>query len=214
MADPPILVLGTFNRKKGEELVHLLTLPWLGVRTLAEMPRVEEVAETGDRFAANAALKAAGYARQLRSWTLGEDSGLEVEALDGAPGVFSARFSGPGATDETNNRLLLERLDGVPDARRAARYVCHMVLADPSGAIRAESQGTCRGRIIRRPRGTHGFGYDPLFEIPEYHRTFGELGPAAKAALSHRARAARQLRPALERLLGGGAASSQPRRRS
>lgn len=194
------VVVGTFNRKKGEELTALLALPRVELLTLADVPRVDEVVEDGDSFAANAALKAAGYARALGRWVLAEDSGIEVEALGGAPGVFSARFAGPKATDAENNRLLLDRLAGVPPERRQARYVCHIVLADPAGRPRAEGHGTCRGRIIEAPRGTHGFGYDPLFEIVEYHRTFAELGPAVKSVLSHRARAAAAIAPALERV--------------
>jgi len=135
---------------------------------------------------------------------LGEDSGLAVDALAGAPGVYSARFSGPGATDESNNRLLLEKLGKTPLEKRTAHYVCHATLADPAGTIQAQADGYCHGRIRFEPVGTGGFGYDPLFEIVEYHRTFGELGPAVKAALSHRARAIRQLIPAMLRLVDSG----------
>ena len=167
------------------------------------MPSAIEVEETGDTFAANAALKACGQARRLGRWTLGEDSGLVVDALHGEPGVYSARFSGAGATDESNNRLLLSRLAETPLERRAAHYVCHAVLSDPSGAIRAESEAECHGRIRFAPEGSGGFGYDPLFEVIEYHRTFGELGPVVKACLSHRARAIRALIPAILRLVDG-----------
>jgi XTP/dITP diphosphohydrolase len=160
--------------------------------------------QRAETFAANAGLKATQQAQHLGAWVLGEDSGLQVDALRGAPGVYSARFSGDGATDASNNRLLLEKLDGVPPAKRMAGYVCHMTLSDPDGNVRAESEAYCRGRIVLEPRGSHGFGYDPLFEVPEYHRTFGELGPIAKAVLSHRARAARRLIPALVELLDLG----------
>lgn len=198
--DPLSIVIGTFNRKKGEELAALLAVPRLELLTLADLPRVDEVVEDGDSFAANAALKAVGYARALGRWVLAEDSGIEVEALGGAPGIFSARLAGPKATDAQNNRFLLDRLAGVPPERRAARYVCHIVVADPDGRPRAEACGTCRGRITEAPRGTHGFGYDPLFEIVEYHRTFAELGPAVKSVLSHRARATAAIARALRRL--------------
>src|SRR4051794_25478264 len=186
------LVLGTHNRKKGIELLELLG-PW-GFRliTLADVPNSIEVEETGETFAANAALKACEQARHLKRWVLGEDSGLAVDALKGAPGVYSARFSGPNATDERNNQLLLEKLGDLPLERRTAHYVCHATLSDPDGNIRAESEGYCSGRIRHAHAGAGGFGYDPLFEIVEYHRTFGELGPAVKAALSHRARAIRE----------------------
>jgi XTP/dITP diphosphohydrolase len=124
---------------------------------------------------------------------LADDSGLEVDALGNAPGVYSARFAGPRATDEANNLLLLEKLSEVPLEKRMARYVCHVAVADPTGAIRAESHDVCGGRIRFEPTGTNGFGYDPLFEVVEYHRTFGELGPRVKQAISHRSRALRTI---------------------
>jgi XTP/dITP diphosphohydrolase len=197
-----MLVLGTTNRKKGLELAELLAPVGIPLRTLASFPDAIRVIERGDTFAANARLKAVEQSRQLGRWVLGEDSGLMVDALGGAPGVLSARYSGPEATDESNNRLLLERLAGVPVGRRTARYVCHMAVSDPSGTIRAESEGCCRGRILFEPRGRHGFGYDPLFEIVEYHRPFAELGLRVKAHLSHRARAAARLLPQLIELAG------------
>jgi XTP/dITP diphosphohydrolase len=139
---------------------------------------------------------------------LGEDSGLAVHALGGAPGVYSARFSGAGATDEKNNALLLEKLAGLPLEERTAHYVCYAALSDPAGNVRAESQGICRGRILLEPAGSGGFGYDPLFEVVELHRTFGELSPAVKAVLSHRSRAIRQLVPQLIALVQSGACTS------
>jgi XTP/dITP diphosphohydrolase len=193
----PLLVIGSANRKKGQELAELFAAVGLPIKTLADFPRAIEVPEDGATSAENAARKAAQHAQHLRHWVLADDSGLVVDALGGEPGVRSARFSGPGATDASNNRLLLERLAGLPLDQRTARFVCRMALADPSGAIRAESEGVCRGRIAFEPRGDGGFGYDPLFEIVEYQRTFGELHPAVKAVLSHRARAARQMIPRL-----------------
>ena len=204
MPDKPLLVLGTGNRKKGRELASLLAPVGLELRTLAEFPEAIEVVEDGETFAANAALKAVQQAKHLGRWVLAEDSGLEVVALDGRPGVYSARYSGTKATDESNNRKLLDELADVPLARRTAGYVCHMTLADPMGNVKAESQGTCRGRIVFELRGTSGFGYDPLFEIVEYHHTFAELGDLAKATLSHRARAARRLVPDLMALVDSG----------
>jgi XTP/dITP diphosphohydrolase len=194
------IVLGTHNRKKGEEMQALLRPAGVRIETLAAYPRAIEVVEDGETFLDNARKKAVEQARHLDRWVLAEDSGLLVDAIDGAPGVYSARFSGPDADDESNNRLLLERLDGVPNERRGAGYLCQMVLADPGGEVRAESRGTCRGRITTEPRGTGGFGYDPLFELLEYHRTFGQMSPAAKSVLSHRARAAADLLPQLFRL--------------
>jgi XTP/dITP diphosphohydrolase len=197
-----MFVLGTTNRKKGLELAGLLAPVGIELRTLDDFANALDVAEVGDTFAANAALKATEQARHLGHWVLAEDSGLMVDALGGAPGVFSARYSGPGATDESNNRLLLNELGNTPIERRTARYVCHMTLSDPLGNIRAESEAYCRGRILFEPQGTHGFGYDPLFEIVEYHCSFGQLGPLVKACLSHRARAARRLIPRVIELRG------------
>jgi len=204
MSSTPLLVLGTGNRNKCKELRKLLAPVGLQLRGLADYPNAIEVVEDGDTFAANAALKAVGQARNLGLWVLAEDSGLSVDALDGAPGVFSARFSGPKATDESNNRLLLERLGQTSPEKRAARFVCHMTLSDPTGTIRAESEAYCRGRILFEPRGEHGFGYDPLFEIVEYHQPFAQLGPHVKAHLSHRARAAQALVPQLAQLVDTG----------
>ncbi len=198
-----LLVLGTSNRKKGQELGRLLARVGVELRTLADYPQALDVVEDGDTFAANAALKATEQARHLGQWVLADDSGLMVDALDGAPGVFSARYSGPGATDTSNNQKLLEILRDVPLEKRGARFVCHICVADPSGAVRGESAASCRGRILFASSGSSGFGYDPLFEIVEYHRTFGELSPLVKAHLSHRARAAARIVPRLIELFGG-----------
>jgi XTP/dITP diphosphohydrolase len=199
-----ILVLGTRNRKKLGELVELLAPFGLELKTLAEFPNSLEVEETGDSFAANAALKATIQAKHLGKWVLGEDSGLAVDALGGEPGIYSARFSGEGATDEKNNDRLLSKLRDVPLASRTAHYVCSAALSDPAGNVRATSEGICRGRILFDRAGGGGFGYDPLFEVVECHRTFGELAPAVKAVLSHRSRAMRGLVPQLERLVASG----------
>ena len=196
-----LLVLGTRNREKGIELAELVIPLGIEVLTLVDLPESIEVEETGETFGENAAAKGVQQSRHLHRWVLGEDSGLSVDALGGAPGVYSARFSGPGATDELNNQLLLEKLGKTPLEKRTAHYTCHATLADPDGNVRAEAEGHCHGRIRFERAGTGGFGYDPLFEVVEYHCTFGELGPAVKAALSHRARAIRQLLPEMQRLI-------------
>ena len=204
MSSVRLLVLGTRNRKKGQELGQLLAPSGFQLRTLADFDNSIEVVEDGDSFAANAERKATLQALHLRHWVLGEDSGLCVEALQGAPGIFSARYSGPAATDEKNNQRLIDELADIPLERRNAHYVCHMAVADPQGTIQANAEARCYGRIQLRPAGTGGFGYDPLFQVLEYHRTFGQLGGAVKAALSHRARAFRQLLPQLLRLVRKG----------
>lgn len=172
--------------------------------TLAEFPESLAVEETGTSFAENAALKAGQQACHLERWVMGEDSGLSVDGLDGAPGVFSARYSGATATDESNNRYLLDQLGETPDSQRTAHYTCHIAVADPTGEIRLCCEATCRGKIRREETGNAGFGYDPLFEIQEYHQTFGQLGDDVKSLLSHRAKAIRQLIPGLLQLARSG----------
>jgi len=193
------LVLGTTNAGKVRELAALLEPHGIRVVSLRECPGSVSVEETGSTFAANADLKASQQAAALSRWVLAEDSGLCVDALEGAPGIHSARFSAGG--DEANNSLLLERLAAVPVTARGAHYACHAALADPRGAIVARSQGTCHGCIATVPGGSGGFGYDPLFIVPEYHRSFGELAPEVKGVISHRARAMRAILPAILRHL-------------
>lgn len=199
----PRLILGTHNQKKGEELAKMLVPLDLEVVTLADISNAMEVVEDGDTFAANARLKATQQAKHLDEWVLADDSGIEVAALDGAPGIYSARFAGAAASDADNNRLLLEKLGDLPPERRGARYCCQVALSDPQGEVRAESFAVCYGRIRTEPVGSNGFGYDPLFEVREYHRTFGELGPHVKRALSHRSRAMRMILPQVVMLLIG-----------
>ena len=204
MSTKPLLVLGSANRKKALELAELFAPVGIHLRTLADYQQALDVVEDGRSFAENAALKAVQQAKHLNQWVLAEDSGLAVDALDGDPGIFSARYSGPAATDRSNIQLLLEKLDSVPRDRRTAHYVCHMTLCDPTGEIRAESEAYCAGRIVLKPCGSNGFGYDPVFEVIEYHRTFGQLSASVKAALSHRARAAGRLIPSLTQLVDCG----------
>jgi len=196
-----LLVLGTRNQKKLQELILLLAGHRLNLKSLSDYANAIEVEETGSTFAENAALKAVTQARHLGHWVLGEDSGLCVDVLNGEPGVYSSRFSGKNANDQSNNSLLLEKMRDIPLQRRTASYTCSMALADPNGAIRATAEAHCRGRIVLKPVGDSGFGYDPLFEILEYHQTFGQLGDSVKSVLSHRARAYRILIPELLRLL-------------
>src|SRR5262245_63069399 len=197
----PVLVIGTRNRKKREEIADLLGDLGLEVADLSRWPDLPEVVEDGSTFEENARKKAAEMARALGHWLLGEDSGLVVPGLNGRPGVVSARYAGQHGDDAANNARLLAELAPLPDDRRAAYYVCVVALADPKGEVQAVAEGRCHGLIAHELRGTNGFGYDPLFLIPEYHRTFGELSPLVKRALSHRARALARLRPALRKCL-------------
>lgn len=164
-----------------------------------------EVDETGATFAENAHLKAVAYAMTCRRWTLADDSGLEIDALGGAPGVRSSRFAGPSATDDDRNARVLELLAEIPDERRTARYRCAVAVADPTGVIAYESEATVEGLIGRAPRGEGGFGYDPLFIVGPGDTTMAELPGVAKDVISHRGQGGRAARAYLERaLIGSG----------
>lgn len=210
------LVIATRNRKKGEEMLQLLAPPWepeaplanLVLETLDDQPNAPVVEEDETTFAGNARKKASETAKVLARWVLADDSGLAVDALRGAPGVYSARYAGAHGDDAANNARLLKALADVPDEERGAAFVCALALADPDGNIVFEAEGKCRGRITREARGSYGFGYDPLFLVREYHKTFGELGPVVKHQISHRARAFAKLHPFLEHLFRRGANQS------
>jgi XTP/dITP diphosphohydrolase len=200
------LLLASNNEKKLAELQRILA----GLRIQFVLPReaggLPEVLEDAPSFAGNAAKKASSAARATGLWALADDSGLLVDALDGAPGVLSARFAGAHGDDAANNALLLEKLRGVPPERRDARFVCALALARPDGSIALRVQGTARGRILESPRGTHDFGYDPLFLFTEpgfaqSGHGFAELEPREKAEVSHRGRALAELARALPGLL-------------
>jgi len=198
---PIIVVLASRNRKKTGEMADLLRPLGIQLQCVADFQDIPEVVEDGSTFAENAAKKASQTARLVGHWTIGEDSGLMVDALGGQPGIYSARYSDPGATDEKNNQKLQRELAGIPIERRGAGYVCSVALSAPDGTIRLTAEDRCRGRIIDEPRGENGFGYDPYFLIPEYHKTFGELSGSVKQRLSHRARAFAKFIPDLMRLL-------------
>ena len=186
------VVLATANRHKARELKTLLAVRGIRWRSLAEFPTVPTARETGRTFEANARQKAEAAARATGRLALADDSGLEVDALDGAPGVRSARFAGRHGDDRANTLALLRRLRGLPAARRRARYRCALALADPSGLI-AVTRGAWTGRIAERPRGRGGFGYDPVFFLPELGKTMAELASEIKNQLSHRGRAAKKV---------------------
>jgi len=184
---PARLLLATRNRHKRGEVQAILG-DRVEVFDLDAIDGVPAVEETGATFAENAALKALAGSAHFDGWVLADDSGLEVDALGGQPGVRSARFAGETATDGENNRLLLSKLDGVRGKARSARFRCAMAVAR-GGALVAEFDGTVEGLLVNSPKGAGGFGYDPLF-IPEgFCETFGELDPAIKNTISHRANA-------------------------
>jgi XTP/dITP diphosphohydrolase len=185
----PSLLLGTRNPGKVREIETILgEVPWC-IRSLREFDGVEVAAEIGDTYADNAIIKARFYARATGICALADDSGLEVEALGGAPGVFSARYAGAGALDAERRTLLLADLAGVPASERTARFDCVVATAMPDGTVLNTSEGTCDGKIIFEPRGSGGFGYDPLFVPDGFNETFAELPDNIKNRLSHRARA-------------------------
>ncbi|MHB8069460.1 MAG: XTP/dITP diphosphatase [Desulfobaccales bacterium] len=197
----PTLVMATRNAGKVRELRVLLQGLGIELLSLADFPDLPEVPEEGATFAANAATKAQEVARLTHLPALADDSGLEVEALGGRPGVFSARYAQdrtqpkvPGDAD--NWRKLLEEMAGKPWEERQARFVCAIALALLDGRV-FTARGECSGYIALEPRGEHGFGYDPVFWVPEYGRTMAELGPEVKNRLSHRARALAALRQIL-----------------
>ena len=192
------VVIATRNRHKFRELKALLAVPGIRWHSLLEFPRVPAVKEPGQTYDANAITKARAVARATNLPSLADDSGLEVDALGGKPGVQSARFAGRHGDDDANNRKLLRLLDGV--RQRSARYRCSLALASPSRLL-ALTRGTWRGRIAPRPRGRRGFGYDPVFFVPRFGLTVGELPSSVKRRFSHRARAARRMRAALGRLV-------------
>lgn len=194
------LVVASRNAHKIREIKELtahLDLEVVGVEEVGDLPPVEEDGET---FQDNARKKAVETALFLGTWVLADDSGLEVDALGGAPGVHSARFAGEGRGDRANNQLLLAKLGALPLEQRGAQFRCVMALASPHGEVEF-AEGVCRGVIGFEPKGSNGFGYDPLFIVPELGRTFAELSPEEKNRISHRSRAMAGMLEILERRL-------------
>lgn len=194
------ILLATQNQGKAKELQEMLADARIDVLSLRDIPDWEEVEETGQTFAENAALKAHAAAERTGYIALADDSGLEVDALGGAPGVYSARYAGEPKDDEGNNNKLLQELKEVPDEERTARFRCALVIATPEGQ-EFLTEGTLEGRILRAPRGHEGFGYDPLFFIPDFARTMAELTIVQKNKISHRAQAFQKAIPILKDLI-------------
>jgi XTP/dITP diphosphohydrolase len=199
----PRLVLATGNQHKLAELTRILEAGRVDVELagLGAFPGAPEVAETGATFDENALLKARAIAEFTGLPAVADDSGLCVDALNGMPGVLSARWSGRHGDDQANLRLVLAQLSDVPDERRGAHFACAAALVLPSGKEHV-SEGTVYGRLIRQPRGTNGFGYDPIFVPDGSELTTAEMDPAAKDAISHRGRALRALAPVIAAMLG------------
>ncbi len=198
----PKLLLATNNPGKVAELRALLESCGWELVTPADIGLQLQVDEVGQTYEENASMKAAAFAKASGLVALADDSGLEVDALGGRPGALSARYAGPDRTDEERVAALLKELAGVPDERRTARFRAVIAIAEPDGRVETV-EGVVEGRIAHEPRGTNGFGYDPVFLLPERGRTTAELPPAEKHAVSHRGAAARKARAVLERMLRG-----------
>ncbi|MEJ5198331.1 MAG: XTP/dITP diphosphatase [Anaerolineae bacterium] len=198
------LLIATHNQGKVREYRALLADLPIQVTYLDEEGIALEVDETGQTFTENAQLKALTYARVSGLWTWADDSGLEVDALNGAPGIHSARYAGAGATDADRYRKLLDALAGVPWDRRTARFRCVVALATPEGQVRF-AEGVCEGVIAFGPTGSNGFGYDPVFYLPDRGMTMAQLPPEVKNEISHRGRAARVAKALLMEMLSRNA---------
>jgi XTP/dITP diphosphohydrolase len=198
------LLVATHNPGKVREYRELLAGLPIEVTYLDAEAIALEVEETGQTFAENAILKATAYARASGLWTWADDSGLEVDALGGAPGVYSARYGGPGLSDAERYRKLLDALSGVPWAQRTARFRCVVALATAGGEVQTAA-GACEGIIAFGPIGGNGFGYDPVFYLPAIGQTLAQLPPETKHELSHRGRAASAAVPLLEAMVRGAA---------
>jgi XTP/dITP diphosphohydrolase len=202
-----ILLIATTNQGKLREYAAILADLPFELRTLRDLGISDDVEETGTTFAENAELKARYYAQRSGQLVLADDSGLEVAALGGEPGVYSARYAGHGASDAERNAFLLSKLQGVPMHARLARFVCVVTVAHPDGTFESV-EGILPGVIETEPRGTGGFGYDPLFYLLDEDRTLAEIPAERKNAISHRARAAQAARAVLERWLLKGTISA------
>ena len=190
------LLIATGNASKVREFREMLGMRRFGWHDLSQYADGQPVEESGHTFRANACLKATSYARRHRMWALADDSGLEVDALGGAPGVHSARWAamnGWGKGDADNNQALLRQLADIPDEQRSARFVCVLALSDPAGRVILTARDTVEGRILRAARGANGFGYDPLFLLEQIGRTTAELSAEEKHRISHRGKALRRL---------------------
>jgi XTP/dITP diphosphohydrolase len=190
----PLLIVATSNPGKLQEMNEHLTDPAIDWQ-LALKPAELEVEETGTTFLENACLKASQVAATLGEWAIADDSGLSVDALNGAPGIYSARY---GKTDTDRIERLLSELGDA--ANRQAQFVCAIAIARPDGSIALQTEGICQGTVLHAPRGNGGFGYDPIFYVPEQQMTFAEMPPDLKRAISHRGRAFEALLPQLRAL--------------
>ncbi|MBI4309985.1 MAG: XTP/dITP diphosphatase [Candidatus Omnitrophica bacterium] len=193
------LMVASRNKGKVGEIKGLLAGLPFKVSSLLDYPKLPDIVEDGATYKANALKKATQIAKRTGKVTMADDSGIEVKALGNAPGIYSARFAGKGASEQDKNRKLFQMLKNVPMSRRQARYRCVIVLVDAKGRAISTVQGTCSGYITTKERGKNGFGFDPLFLVRRYNKTFGELPSSVKAKISHRARALKKFKAFIEK---------------
>jgi XTP/dITP diphosphohydrolase len=194
------VVIATRNAGKLREIQAILGPLGLKILSLPDFPEIPEIIEDGQTFEENAVKKAVAVARQTGRVAIADDSGLSVDALQGQPGVFSSRYAGENATDADRYRKLLKEMAGIPQRKRGASFICAMAVASPEGKVEVV-EGQSRGEIALAPRGSHGFGYDPVFYLPESGKTMAELEPEVKNRISHRARALEKLKQLLPKFL-------------
>ena len=194
------VIIATKNPGKAKEFEHIFAARGIEVRTLLDFPEIPEVEETGLTFEGNAILKAEAVSKALGKMVIGDDSGLMVDALEGRPGIYSARYAGEQKNDQNNTDKVLSELKGLPDEKRSARFYCALAVAVP-GQETITVSGTCEGRILEERRGSNGFGYDPVFYVPEKGLALAELSSEGKNKISHRANALKKLDVVLDSIL-------------
>ncbi|MFB5194770.1 XTP/dITP diphosphatase [Neobacillus sp. KR4-4] len=194
------VIIATKNPGKAREFEHIFSSRGITVRTLLDYPDIPEVEETGTTFEENATLKAVAVSKALGQMVIGDDSGLIVDALEGRPGIYSARYAGEPKNDQNNTDKVLSELEGIPEEKRTARFYCALAVAVPGQETETVS-GTCEGRILEERRGTNGFGYDPVFYVPEKGLSMAELSSEEKNKISHRANALKKLDVVLDEIL-------------
>lgn len=194
------VIIATKNPGKAKEFEGIFRSLGYEVKTLIDFPEIKEIEETGSTFEENAIIKAESVSEALNRMVIADDSGLSIDALSGRPGIYSARYAGEQKNDEENMEKVLEELSDIADSERQAQFYCALAVAVP-GKETITVIGTCEGVILRKKRGTHGFGYDPIFFVPEKGKTMAELRPEEKAEISHRARALKNLEKTLPSFL-------------
>lgn len=194
------VIIATKNPGKAKEFEHIFSSRGITVRTLLDYPEIPEVEETGTTFEENATLKAEAVSKALGKMVIGDDSGLIVDALEGRPGIYSARYAGEPKNDQNNTDKVLSELEDIPEEKRTARFYCALAVAIPGQETKTVS-GTCEGRILKERRGSNGFGYDPVFYVPEKGLAMAELSSDEKNKISHRANALKKLDVVLDAIL-------------